>query len=192
VVGGEDTAKILIENLPENATNIDVVDALIAKQMMKLSVEEREKVYMDLHAVKIGSIETKEAIDAGLDSLNEEIEKLHDKHAYNIAWSVNSKHVENRSFRVAFLRADSFDARKAALRIVRHFQVKLDLFGDDKLVMDIVQDDLDRETMEAMHCGRGQWLDAKDRAGRRIIIIFFDDQFSTKAMVRKLESRYTS
>lgn len=188
VDGCTNTSNILHENVPANATNIDEVDSLIAKQMMKLSVEEREKAYMDLHAVKNEDpIETTEAIQAGLDSLNDAIENLQDKHAYDLAWSMNSEYVENPSFRLAFLRADSFHARRAALRIVRHFQVKLDLFGEDKMVTEIVQDDLDRETMDAMYCGRGQWLDAKDRAGRHIIVAFYGDQFSTKATVRRHE-----
>ena len=46
--GGDDNAKNLRENLPEIATNIDEVDSMIAKQMMKLSVEDREKVYNEM------------------------------------------------------------------------------------------------------------------------------------------------
>jgi hypothetical protein len=45
---GDDNAKNLRENLPEIATNIDEVDSMIAKQMMKLSVEDREKVYNEM------------------------------------------------------------------------------------------------------------------------------------------------
>lgn len=54
VSGGEETAKIICQSVPEIATNIKVVDSLIAEQMMKLPVEEREQAYMDLHAAKKG------------------------------------------------------------------------------------------------------------------------------------------
>jgi hypothetical protein len=80
---------------------------------------------------------------------------------------MNSKYVENRLFRLAFLRADSFDARKAGLRIVRFFQLQLDLFGEDKLVMDIVQDDLDHEAMEEKYVEESNpWMPKTVQEGR--------------------------
>jgi len=182
---GQSNPSIFSENLPENATNIDIVDSIIAHQMMTLSMGDREKVYMDVHGVRKGPSETKEAIQEGLDSMQREIDKLQDKRAYELAWSKDSKYVENQSFRLAFLRADSFDARKAALRFVRHFQVKLDLFGEDKLVLDIVQDDLDPEAMEDVYCGREQLLDARDPAGRSIVLAVVSGRVSERAVLQK-------
>jgi len=176
---------ILSEKMPENAANVDEIESLIAQQMMKLSVEDREKVYCDVHGVKEGEKETEEMIQTGLDSLQREIEKLQDREAYDLAYTKDPKYLERRSFRLAFLRSDSFDARKAAIRLVRHFQVKLDLFGEEKLVMDIVQDDLDRDTMDALYTGTDQILDATDSAGRYIISIVFGAPWTTRAYLQR-------
>jgi len=176
---------ILSEKMPENATNVDEIDSIIAQQMMKLSVEDREKVYSDVHGVKEGKKENEEMIQDGLDSMQREIEKLQHKEAYDMACTKDQKYVESRSFQLAFLRADSFDARKAAIRFVRHFQVKLDLFGEEKLVMDIVQDDLDRDTMGALYSGTGQILDTTDSAGRCIIAAVFGAPWTTRAYLQR-------
>ncbi|CAJ1938432.1 unnamed protein product [Cylindrotheca closterium] len=182
---GDDTAKVVSENEPNIAPNIDAVDSLIAKQMMELSMKDREKVYMDVHGVRQGPTETEEAIEKGLDSMHREIDKLKDKRAYDLALSMNSEYVENRSFQLAFLRADSFDAKKGALRIVRFFQLKLDLFGEDKLVLDIVQDDLGREAMHEIYSGRKQGLDAQDRTGRWINFAIVGTENSLRALLQR-------
>ena len=183
----EKNPNIFREKIPENATNVDDVDATIAKQMMALSVEDREKVYMDVHGVKEGPRENSEDIQAALVAMQMEIEKLEDKEAYDQARSMDQNYVEDRSFRLAFLRSVYYDPKKAAIKVVRYFQLKLDLFGEEKLTLDIVQDDLDRETMDALYTGRGQCLDATDRTGRYILMIFSGDIFSAKAMVSEAD-----
>jgi len=57
--------------------DMDISNSMIAKQMMKLSPEDREKVYMDVHRVRKGpSSETKEAILEGLESMQRDIDRL--------------------------------------------------------------------------------------------------------------------
>ena len=51
-----------------------------------------------------------------------------------------------------FLRAERFDAPKAAIRLVNHFEGKLVLFGEDKLVKRITLDDLEEEDIEEIPC----------------------------------------
>lgn len=179
----DEDGRFLNVSVPEQATNLSLVDSIIAKQMMQLSVEDREKAYMDVHGVKEGTVETDESKRVGLQTMEEEILKMEDKRAYDLALEISSKYVENPEFRLAFLRAESFDAAKAALRFVRHFELKLELFGEEKIAMDIVQDDLDREAMEALYSGMGQTTDAKDSAGRRIITVTFGSTYDTKAIV---------
>ena len=182
------TDDALDEQVPEVAKDLNLVDSLIAKQMMELSVEDREKTYMDIHGVKQHQAESEQDIDAGLELLESELQKLQDKQAYDLAKSIDATYVENRDFRLAFLRADSYDPSKAAERIMRHFQVKMDLFGMEKLAMDIVQDDLDKEAMEAVYCGRGQYTNARDRAGRTIIAVAAGSKYDVRAMVSGVDS----
>src|SRR6056300_1010636 len=159
---------LLAQKVPAIASDPKSVDDMIASHMERLSVDDREKVYMDVHAVPDTVTETPELIHLSLLDLQNEIELLPDKQAYNLAERLSSEYVHDRDFRLAFLRCEKFDCAKAALRIIRHFQMKLDLFGVEKLVMHITQDDLDVEDMEALYSSSGRFLNAFDSAGRII------------------------
>jgi hypothetical protein len=152
----------------------DEVYSLVAKQMTSLSMEDREKVYYDLHGVSEEVKETPEMVASSLLQLELELQKLQlqQKYAYEAAKSMNPSYVQNPEFQLKFLRADLFDAPKAAFRLARHFQNKLELFGRDKLARDIQQDDLDKETIDALYSGYAQTLPLRDRAGRLVHIWF--------------------
>ena len=111
---------LFAEKVPPIASDPDGVDSLIASRMAKLSVDDREKVYLDVHGVPDYFVaETPEVIHFSLLDLQNEIELLSDKRAYNIAEKMDTKFVHDRDFRLAFLRCELFDCPKAALRIVR-------------------------------------------------------------------------
>jgi hypothetical protein len=48
---------------------------------------------------------------------------------------LDPRHVRNLNFHLELLRANRFNATEAAVRMVRHFQCKLELFGTEKLVV---------------------------------------------------------
>jgi hypothetical protein len=152
----------------------DQVDSLVAKQMTSLSIEDREKVSCDVHGVSEEVKETPGMVTLSLLQLELELQKLQlqQKDAYEAAKSMNPTYVENPEFQLRFLRADLFDAPKAALRLARHFKIKLELFGRNKLASDIQQDDLDKETIDALYSGYSQTMPLRDRAGRLVIIWF--------------------
>jgi hypothetical protein len=179
------TASLLSGTIPQEAMNADYIDSVIAKQMSRLSVQDREKAYMDVHGVSDLVEETPEMVERGLVQLESEILLLNDTSAYDLAESMDSSYTRNRDFRLAFLRTELFDSQQAALRITQHFQMKLDLFGRDKLVMDITQDDLDKDDMDALYSGNARFLSDKDRAGRIInLLVPRPGQFSTISLVR--------
>lgn len=98
-----------------------------------------------------------------------ELQALVPYHAYKLALSKNPRYVRSPSFRLMFLRSTEGDAKKAAKRLTRHFKTKLRLFGEDKLVRDIVLDDLSEDDMEALKSGGFQVLKKRDTAGRSIL-----------------------
>lgn len=172
--------------MPPNASNPKVADSLIASQMAKLSVDDREKVYMDVHGISNSPsiTETPKLIRESLVELNREIKLLPQRKAYDLAEKLDPNYVNHPDFCLAFLRCEKFDARKAALRIIRHFQMKLDLFGENKIVMNITQDDLDIEDMEALYCANGRFLNAFDSGGRVInFLIQAPKKFKTESVV---------
>ncbi|CAJ1962887.1 unnamed protein product [Cylindrotheca closterium] len=180
-------AQVFSGPVPHNASDPENADFLIATQLAKLSVADREKVYNDVHGIPDDCVEeTPELIHNSLWGLQHEIDILPDKKAYNIAERLNPKYTHDREFRLAFLRCEKFDCQKAALRFVRHFQMKLDLFGHDKLAKDITQDDLDMDTMDCLYSSSGRFLNAYDTRGRVINMqVQIRKAYKTDTILRK-------
>jgi len=78
--------------------------------------------------------------------------------------------VEQREFRLSFLRAERYDSKKAATRLIEYFEEKRRLFGVDKLTTKIQLKHLDAETTECLESGQISLLPGRDRAGRAIIV----------------------
>ena len=89
--------------------------------------------------------------------------------AYRQALDKNASYVKHPLFRICFLRAEHYNARKAAARLLRHLTEKLELFGPDKLTRDIVLDDLGRDARTCLEIGTLQILPVRDNAGRRVV-----------------------
>ncbi|CAJ1965017.1 unnamed protein product [Cylindrotheca closterium] len=180
------SAEVFSKLIPPNASDPKSADSLIASQMAKLSVADREKAYMDVHGIPDLVAETPELIQKSLLELQHEIDMLPDKKAYSFAARVDAKYVQDRDFCLACLRCEKFDCQKAAIRIIRHFQMKLDLFGVDKLVMRITQDDLETDDMDALYSSTGRFLNVYDTGGRIInLIVQVRKMFKTDAILRR-------
>ena len=147
-------------------------DSFIARKMANLSMKDREQFLFELHGVQEAVQETPEIIEKSLRELDLEMERLESKEAYEMAKAMNPGYVMNRDFRLKFLRAERFQARKAALRFSRYFEQKLKLFGKEKLGRDILQDDLDEHTLKLMYGGEYQIVSVRDRAGRAVGVFF--------------------
>ena len=128
--------------IPAETPDPNDAEALVARSMSASSKTELEQAYYDVHGITDEVVETRALIEDCLATLDTEIQSLNDKQAYLRAEGMNSDYVKNRDFRLMFLRADRFNTKRAALRLIRHFQLKLELFGADKLAVDITQDDL--------------------------------------------------
>ena len=147
------------------------LDVLIAQAMNSLSMEERRNALHDIHGVADIQEDNPQFIDQKLNEL--EIELCHipndHKHAYYTAKAKSPGYVADREFRLLFLRADSFDVKAAAKRLTRHFETKLELFGQDVLGRDVLLSDLNELDMKALKSGFVQWLPHRDRAGRAVM-----------------------
>jgi hypothetical protein len=146
-------------------------DALLAQSMNQLSMKEREKVLEDIHGVADILEEELGFVEQCLVELEEELQKVPNKNAYETARSSSVDYVSNRTFRLQFLRADSFNVRHAAVRIVAYFEAKLELFGLEKLTKYITQSDLDKEDLACLESGISQLLPVRDTTGRTILCV---------------------
>lgn len=77
--------------------------------------------------------------------------------------------LDNDDMMLRFVRAERYDTRLAARRIVKHYEKKLELFGTEKLGTKIVLDDLDQGDMKTLWSGGFQFLPSLDRGGRVIL-----------------------
>ncbi|MHA7865834.1 hypothetical protein, partial [Flagellimonas marinaquae] len=143
------------------------VDSMLADDLNKLSLKERQSILEELHGVPDIVEETPQFCKSTLDALRLELTRTRSKRGYDRALFLSPRYVESTDFLMMFLRADSFNAMAAARRLVAHFDSKLDLFGLEKLVKDITQEDLSEDDLEALYSGSSQVLpEMKDRAGR--------------------------
>lgn len=89
--------------------------------------------------------------------------------AYKLAREQNPKYIDNYLFKIDFLRAEHYNPRKAALRILRYLTEKLELFGYDKLTRVIYWKDLGDDVVEFFRRGALQLLPDPDLHGRRVL-----------------------
>jgi phage-related protein len=151
--------------------NVD--DAMLAKELNELSVQERERVMEELHGVADIIKETSELVQTSCEQLTKELQKLSKtkRRALVRALFLKPSLEKDIPFKLLFLRADSFDAAKAAVRMCKYFEHKLELFGADKLVKRITLEDMNEDDMAAVHTGAVTILPQKDQAGRLIWFI---------------------
>jgi hypothetical protein len=167
--GVESTAYVLAGPTPSRAPDPKLADSLIARAMSASSRSVLEQAYYDVHGIATEIGETPSFIERNLAELDREVRNRNDNQAYFLAEEMNPHYI-SRDFRLMFLRSDRFDIKGAALRLVRHFQVKLELFGKEKLALDITQDDLDKDSMETLYSGLTQVLPTRDRGGRAVVL----------------------
>ena len=150
------------------------LEADIARDLNKLSLEERNEVLFDIHGV--GEIVKEDAEFVQQKLLELEVclsEKMNKRQAkaYKTARELFPEYVERNDFRIMFLRANKFHINDSADQILRHFQMKLDLFGMEKLGKDITYDDLDPEAQAALQKSHMQILPKKDPSGRLVLVV---------------------
>lgn len=143
---------------------------LLVEELNTLSLQERQEVEEEIHGVANESKEDDQFVEEKLEELNLQINKIRKKPAYDFALFLCPAYVTDRAFCLMVLRSESFDVGLTAKRVVIYFEVKLELFGIDKLVRDITYEDLDEDDRANVE-GSHWWLKAKDSAGRCLFFV---------------------
>ncbi len=148
-------------------------EALFAAELSRLSMQERDEVLQDIHGVSDIQQEDPIFVQRCFDDLEEALSLIPvmDKMAYLQARDLDESYVSNKDFLLMFLRANSFDIKSSASRIASFFDVKLSLFGPEKLAKDITYYDLDEDDIQCLESGYAQILPGRDRAGRVIFCL---------------------
>lgn len=154
-------------------------DKIIAHALGQMSLEEREKVYHDIHGVADEIHEEPAFVAERLQEMRDALFQLKSQPsgwALQLAESIDPQYVNNTKFLLAFLRCEGFVAIKAADRMARNLDWKFSLFGASKLCKDIELADLPEEDVLHLKKGYFQLLLERDRAGRAVYIFVHKGQ----------------
>jgi hypothetical protein len=148
-------------------------DEILAKEMYRLSIDERNEALYDFHGIAEMPQENPEMLARALGALEEGIQNIPKKAAYETALAMSPDYVRDPKFRLKFLRAaDKFDPKSAAHKLVEFLEVKMELFGSDKLTKDIKLKDLSADDLSVLESCAVQVLRGRDTAGRAIFCQF--------------------
>ena len=160
----------------ENNYNV----AYAADELNNLPAKERERVLFDLHGIIHADADAdhhpmeddnlEQVVDRALAEMDTFLAKENKTPVpYQFAMLQSPDYVQDRRFRLSFLRAERFDAKRAAAKVLKFFELKLDLFGRELLCKDIQLKDLTKDDLECLKHGNIQILPARDRAGRSVV-----------------------
>ncbi|KAG7370288.1 hypothetical protein IV203_028034 [Nitzschia inconspicua] len=154
-------------------TQTDVDSLLYAKDMYELSHEEREQVLLDIHGVVSEIIEeTPDFVQEKRKELSRCLLQANTKgtHAYSKALLQDATYIQSSRFQLPFLRCEQWDASASSLKVLNFLEMKLQLFGSEKLCRDITISDLSKDDRKMLESGFFQLSSQRDVAGRAILV----------------------
>lgn len=158
--------------------DLQETDALLSRDLMKLSFKDRNNITEEIHGVHSLSVdENPQIVDAALTQLQYEIKSLptSQKGAYSVAQTLPVTYVNDSAFRLRFLRAELFDARLATERMMSYLDMIMNLFGVEVLKRPLRTTDFKtKEEKSLLKSGIAQLLPYRDRSGRRVMVILSD------------------
>ena len=151
------------------------LNSLYAKDMNELSMKERDMVYQDVHGIADVVKEPPDFVEKKIRELQLQLFSLRgdprkNTLAYEQALEQNHAFATSGKILLAFLRADRWNPKLAAYRLVRFFETKLSLFGRDLLTQTIQVSHLSKDDKKALETGSFQLLPVRDAAGRAILV----------------------
>ena len=165
------------EDVGEDFAQVDLsvsneAESLLAQDLNQLSFQERDLISDEIHGVRLNyPKETPYLLKSSLASLEIELASLPCtpiKNAYEASLKHSDSYVHKDDFRLIFLRFELFDAKKAALRLIKFLDLIQDAFGPKVLQREIRLADFDKKGKEFLREGYHQVLPGMDRSGRRV------------------------
>ena len=183
----------------------DEVENHLSSAFYNLNVQGREEINEEVHGVRcMAPEENPEMIKESLVQLSDELDSIRVKPAFDRCQELlderrhqgfrGRSYVNSDEFRLRFLRADLFDPKKAARRLVMYLDFLMNLWnGKEELLLRQVRlSDLDKREHAILRVGNFQLLPYRDRSGRRIMVIIvnlavaFEFRATVSSTVRKI------
>jgi hypothetical protein len=183
-----------MDSSDDRSIDDDQVEARLSTSLLRLNFEDRNEIAEEVHCVRsLGREETPELKNDSLHRMNAELcrfvsEPCNDQCAFQRAQHLQKTFVNDRDFRLKFLRVELFDPIKAADRMMLCLDYLLLLFGQRGLEEPLDSSFFVKEEAAALREGYIQLLPFRDRRGRRILIILTKAFFySPMLRVRRCE-----
>ena len=122
------------------------------------------------------------------------IESISPKNAFAKAEMNGSQYVQDREFRLKFLRANDFDVGKAAKKFVNYLDLLDKYYGVDALMRPLFFSDLREPELDLLRAGHMQLLGTRDRSGRRVLNVLgaYRKEHTVFSKVRNVEEVFTT
>mmetsp|Transcript_10166 Transcript_10166/g.28992 ORF Transcript_10166/g.28992 Transcript_10166/m.28992 type:complete len:549 (-) Transcript_10166:120-1766(-) len=146
-------------------------ERLLAKELQAMSLDQREKIYEAIHGVNEVIEETGPFVEQKLKELEQQIVTIHKKEAYSKAAFMSPYAVRDRELRLKVLRATQWHPREAAKLLVKYFETKTKIFGEQQALRPIAYESLPKDAIASLEAGAIiRHVDCIDLAGRSILI----------------------
>ncbi|KAL3934610.1 MAG: hypothetical protein SGBAC_009711 [Bacillariaceae sp.] len=183
----------LDENRRWGAGDGDFEEAMLAgvgEGMKHLTFQDIQEEQEVLHGVAGDVVINENIMNDLLLSLTAQLDRLKKGSAYETAARRNGQaYAANRELQTAFLRANRFDPKESAEKMIKFFKYKQELFGEESLERDITAEDLDGDDVKCLLEGYFQYSPFRDRSGRKIHLEF--PGVRTKTTIRaELRARF--
>ena len=158
------------------------MEYLWGRELMELSVDERELNEEHLHGIKSLAVpETQELLNQGLNDMQKVINDLpiQEKRSHLRGLELGSMYIQSLAFRLKFLRCVQFDAKLAAIRYCKCLDLLEEEFGECALMRRLLITDLGKEELSYFQEGQYQVLPSRDCLGRRIACFSFSSPSRT-------------
>lgn len=179
------------------ATNTEDVNELLSQELLKMSLHDRTDVQEEIHGVQCLSVEeSPELVQRALQDFQKQLDALPDfkKKTYiqiaSVAKEAKNQHrrnhssqiqpppppkhyaIDDKDFRLRFLRAELFDSKRAVLRFVNYFEFVHEFWGFGIVSQRQIRlSDFSKEELKFFKKGYFQLLPFRDRSGRRVVVI---------------------
>eukprot|EP00980_Cylindrotheca_fusiformis_P026059 scaffold15301_cov142-Cylindrotheca_fusiformis.AAC.8 len=147
------------------------LDRYLAASMGKLSLKDREAALEEVHGIVKNDPEDAYFLQSKLQAMENCVSSVKRGTVYEKAEAIDPCFVSSREIRLLFLRGNRYDPQAGAEQLIKHFDLKLSLFGNEKLTKDITLYDLDDNDRVCLESGFCQILPQKDVAGRAVLLI---------------------
>eukprot|EP00536_Pseudo-nitzschia_multiseries_P013394 jgi/Psemu1/211550/e_gw1.571.37.1 len=176
-----------------------LAEEILSKELLALSWADRNSYHEEIHGVRCLALEeTPSLVEESLRKLAFELDEViphSEKRAYlrgQTQSKASKQYINDKNFRLTFLRCELFDAHKAAKRMAKTCECLLHLFGPYALERPIKLSDFTSAELKAFRKGRTQILPFRDRIGRRVAVLFPNMRISEVkdwTQIRRLQVR---